>query len=426
MDHHNQQQRQQQQQQQQTFSAPIAPNPPATSVASNTNKAAVHPPVPIMYSNTTASVNHQQNQQQSIAASSTVVTNAMNSQVMGQLMTNPTLAAVAAASPLLPPAAMITNPGAFLTMPEYYRPQPTVVTAPHGAATQDAQQQQMTAKTSAAAINSSVAVPPQLVSSGQQTPGIGTQQQQHIQTAPGPQQQAIPQLFTVPSVQYPAILPYGVNLPNPVLSSTPGVNPMAPSSVQVHMAANAAASQAIAAATLKSNVVESNNGTSKTTGKRRTKDLTSEERAQQNRDRNREHARSTRLRKKAYVSKLKELVDGLHRERTEEVRQRRVAIQHLAETQDVRRAVVRSFLRFHASYETDIRKWTTLLEDGFWFKHPVTPYRCFRRSEIENVRIADASTKELWILFLRYSLPAINLHHSEKTRCYLCNIVLKI
>ena len=104
-------------------------------------------------------------------------------------------------------------------------------------------------------------------------------------------------------------------------------------------------------------------------------------------DRNREHARSTRLRKKAYVSKLKELVDGLHRERTEEVRQRRVAIQHLAETQDVRRAVVNSFLRFLASYETDIRKWTTLLEDGFWFKHPVTPYRCFRRSEIENVRL---------------------------------------
>ena len=164
---------------------------------------------------------------------------------------------------------------------------------------------------------------------------------------------------------------------------------MSPSSVQVHMAANAAATQAIAAASTKMNptIVESNSRASKPTGKRRAKDLTSEERAQQNRDRNREHARSTRLRKKAYVSKLKELVDGLHAERTEEVRQRRVAIQHLAETQDVRRAVVRSFLRFHASCETDKRKWTTLLEDDFWFKQPVTPYRCFRRSEIENVSL---------------------------------------
>ena len=37
-------------------------------------------------------------------------------------------------------------------------------------------------------------------------------------------------------------------------------------------------------------------------------DLTQEEKIKMNRDRNREHARSTRLRKKAYVNKLKELV----------------------------------------------------------------------------------------------------------------------
>jgi hypothetical protein len=392
MDHHNQQQ-QQQQQQQQTLFIPIVPNPPATSVATNSTKPTAYPPVPMMYSN--APLNQPQQQQQNIAATSTA--NAMSTQVMGQLMTNPALAAVAAATPLLPPAAMITNPGAFLTIPEYYRPQTAVVTGGPGAATQDAQQQQqMTAKTSAAAINSSVAVRPQLVTSGQQSSGIATQlqQQRHAQNGKAPQQQpqhqqqAQPQIFAIPAVQYPTILPYGVSLPNPVLASTPGINPMAPSSVQVHMAANAAASQAISVGNTKSNVVESSSSTSKTTGKRRTKDLSSEERAQQNRDRNREHARSTRLRKKAYVSKLKELVDGLHKERTEEVRQRRVAIQHLAETQDVRRAVVRSFLRFHGSYETDKRKWTTLLEDDFWFKQPVTPYRCFRRSEIENVRKA--------------------------------------
>lgn len=334
-------------------------------------------------------MNYNQHQQQSLPGAPTVIGNAMNSQVMGQLMTNPALAAVAAATPLLPPAAMMTNPGAFLTMPEYYRHQSAVVTGQ--TAPQDAQQQQMSAKTSAAAINSSVAVRPQLVTSGQQP----SQQQHHAQNGTAPQQQQQTQLFHIPGVNYPTILPYGVTLPNPVLASTPGVNPMAPSSVQVHMAANAAASHAIATANTntQSNIVESSSSVSNATGKRRTKDLSSEERAQQNRDRNREHARSTRLRKKAYVSKLKELVDGLHRERTEEVRQRRVAIQHLAETQDVRRAVVRSFLLFHANYEADQRKWTTLLEDGFWFKQPVTPYRCFRRSEIENVSTANASTR---------------------------------
>ena len=378
-----QQQQQQQQQEQPNFATPIAPNPaPSRSTVGSDNFNSV----PTMY--------HQQQQpQQHIAAAPvTVASNAMSSQVMGQLMTNPALAAVAAATPLLPPAAMMTNPGAFLTMPEYYTMTNPVMNDPQ----QQQQQQQLTAKISAAAINSSVgAIRPQQVTAGQQIQQQYQQQQQQ-------QQQSQPaQIFTVPGMQYPTILPYGVTLSNSVLAATPGVNPMAPSSVQVHMAANAAASQAIAAANANNNgstnlssssnniptanFVESCVGATTAGGKKRTKDLTAQERAQQNRDRNREHARSTRLRKKAYVSKLKELVEGLHAERTEEVRQRRVAIQHLAETQDVRRAVVRSFLRFQSSYETDKRKWMTLLEDDFWLKQPVTPYRCFRRSEIKNV-----------------------------------------
>ena len=121
-------------------------------------------------------------------------------------------------------------------------------------------------------------------------------------------------------------------------------------------------------------------------GRHKRGELTTEERARQNRDRNREHARSTRLRKKAYVQKLKELVEDLHEERTEEVRQRRVAVQHLAEVQNVRRAVVRSFLRSLANFETEGRKWATILEDDFWLKQPVTPFRSFRRAEIEKVR----------------------------------------
>lgn len=40
------------------------------------------------------------------------------------------------------------------------------------------------------------------------------------------------------------------------------------------------------------------------------------------RDRNREHAKNTRLRKKAYVTKLKELVDQLSLQKTMEVKDR--------------------------------------------------------------------------------------------------------
>merc|ERR1712166_170549 len=84
---HNQQQQQQQQQQQNqqqpNFATPIAPNPaPSRSTVGSDNFNSV----PTMY--------HQQQQpQQHIAAAPvTVASNAMSSQVMGQLMTNPALA----------------------------------------------------------------------------------------------------------------------------------------------------------------------------------------------------------------------------------------------------------------------------------------------------------------------------------------------
>lgn len=108
---------------------------------------------------------------------------------------------------------------------------------------------------------------------------------------------------------------------------------------------------------------------------------------QSNRDRNREHARSTRLRKKAYVNKLKELLDALHVERSDDDRKRRVAVQKLAEVQNLRRKVVHTFFGYHARCERNVTKWRMILEDDFWLKQPVTPYRSFRRCEIEKVRM---------------------------------------
>jgi len=94
------------------------------------------------------------------------------------------------------------------------------------------------------------------------------------------------------------------------------------------------------------------------------------------------------------VTKLKELVDGLHAERNEDARKRRVAVQHLAEIQALRRKVVHTFLDYHSKFEGDYNKWSLILEGGdgknekeeFSLKQPVTPYRSFRRSEIQKVR----------------------------------------
>lgn len=111
-----------------------------------------------------------------------------------------------------------------------------------------------------------------------------------------------------------------------------------------------------------------------------------DDRIQSLRDRNRVHARSARQRKKAYVHQLKSLVETLHTERNEEMRKRTVAAQRIVDIQKNRRRVMAMFLNYHSRYETDQRKWSSIVEDTFWLKQPITPFRSFRRSEIENVR----------------------------------------
>jgi hypothetical protein len=345
-------------------------------------------------SSTPVSHHHQQQQQQQALNPNSI--SGMNPQIMGQLMTNPALAAAAAASPLFPPSAFHTNPGAFMTLPEYY-------TSPA------AIQNEQNAKGSTAAIASTVGInhTPQQVTSGQAsvlgpTQPTTTSSQSQTQLSQQQQQQAV---FAFPTGLQHTLLPYGaglaqngaVQLMAGATNSAHTVHQLAGNAASAQSMMNASNAAAAAAmmvhqsmagsggATTATDITDPSGNTTGKVGGKRKKELTMDERAQQNRDRNREHARSTRLRKKAYIHKLKELVEGLHAERTEEVRQRRVAIQHLAEMQNVRRAVIHSFLRFHAGYEKDERKWSTILEDGFWLKQPVTPYRCFRRSEIEQV-----------------------------------------
>lgn len=249
----------------------------------------------------------------------------MTPQHLVELMTNPNLAAAAAASPLLPPAAMMTNPGAVYAMPDVF-----------------------TSNTGLNHQSANSLIPLQHVAG--QT-GIPMTNQQVYQFQLGQQ-----------AAQMQALGSGGFQL-------QPGMG------VPMNVATAHGTSSG-----------ESNGGAETKKGRRK-KDLTPEERAKRNRDRNREHAKSTRQRKKAFIQHLKELVEGMQAERTEEVRQRRVAIQRLADMQNVRRGVIHSFLRYLSNYERDKRKWSTLLEDDFWLKQPVTPYRCFRRSEIEKVRM---------------------------------------
>ena len=283
------------------------------------------------------------------------------------LMTNPALAAAAAASPLFPPAAMLSNPGAFLAMPEAF-------------ANAAASGQQATQATAPGGV-----VLPRLDATGMANFAAAAGATMDGNALQQVQQQQRQQLSPIPGAPAPGA---NVVLANMGLAAMPQQNvPQDAAQQQMQQHAAAAAAAAGQAQIIPPNAAAADPAQSaaKDDKKTRRTELSPEERAKANRDRNREHARSTRLRKKAYVQKLKELVEGLHAERTEEVRQRRVAIQHLAEMQNVRRGVVRTFLRFHSGFETDSRKWDTILEDNFWLKQPVTPYRSFRRTEIEQV-----------------------------------------
>ncbi|GKY99288.1 hypothetical protein MPSEU_000883900 [Mayamaea pseudoterrestris] len=112
--------------------------------------------------------------------------------------------------------------------------------------------------------------------------------------------------------------------------------------------------------------------------------LTADDRAKQNRDRNREHARNTRLRKKAYVDELKRtLVEVVNQRDAAEV-QRKQLLQRDLEQREVRFRVSEEFLKLRGRNEKSSTRWAAILEDGFAFTLPITSYRSMVDGGSEN------------------------------------------
>jgi len=105
--------------------------------------------------------------------------------------------------------------------------------------------------------------------------------------------------------------------------------------------------------------------------------LTADERARQNRDRNREHARNTRLRKKAYVEELKRTLTELVTTRDTAELERRHEKQRELEVREVRYRVMEEFLKLRSkgSEANLLARWVAILEDGFTLTLPRTDYR---------------------------------------------------
>ena len=113
----------------------------------------------------------------------------------------------------------------------------------------------------------------------------------------------------------------------------------------------------------------------KANNRARRQNLTPDERARQNRDRNREHARNTRLRKKAYVEELKRTLTELVSQRDAAKLDKRHAAQREVEQREVRFRVMEEFLKLRGRSETNLARWVAILEDNFSLTLPETHYR---------------------------------------------------
>lgn len=110
--------------------------------------------------------------------------------------------------------------------------------------------------------------------------------------------------------------------------------------------------------------------------------LSAEEKARQSRDRNREHARNTRLRKKAYVQKLTELVKDLTAQKERQQRDNALKLIRQRELESVRLAVLKTFMHYRATGEQDRHNWERIVDKKAVLTLPITPYRSFLREEV--------------------------------------------
>ena len=108
---------------------------------------------------------------------------------------------------------------------------------------------------------------------------------------------------------------------------------------------------------------------------RHRQNMTPDERARQNRDRNREHARNTRLRKKAYVEELKRTLTELVSQRDASDNEKRHAAQRELEQREVRFRVIEEFLKLRGRNESNFARWAAILEDGFSLTLPSMDFR---------------------------------------------------
>jgi hypothetical protein len=178
---------------------------------------------------------------------------------------------------------------------------------------------------------------------------------------------------------------------------------------------------------------------SKANNRARRQNLTPDERARQNRDRNREHARNTRLRKKAYVDELKRTLTELVVSRDNLDFEKRQAAQRELEQREVRFRVIEEFLKVRGRNEANIARWSAILEDKFSLTLPSTEFRNMVHGNPEDPLnfeqtlngvsevVTDASYFSAFLQSLNESGTVAFQYHCDRKKFFMdgCNATLE-
>lgn len=117
---------------------------------------------------------------------------------------------------------------------------------------------------------------------------------------------------------------------------------------------------------------------------KRQKTLTIEEKTQLSREKNREHARNTRRRKKVFVAKLREMVEVLTQQKNTEKKDRLNLGKRIYDTQQHRKSILKLFLSYRANNVQDRRYWQSICDESITLVLPITPYRYYKKSEVDG------------------------------------------
>ena len=126
--------------------------------------------------------------------------------------------------------------------------------------------------------------------------------------------------------------------------------------------------------------------------------------ARANRDRNREHARNTRLRKKLFLENLKHKVEELNKEKEQAAIVLQKKQQILKKDKGSQLHVLGRVLGLWVSGITDRKEWEKWIDEDAVWSLPITPYRCFPPEQVMDNRrynigidmmMADAQSQRL-------------------------------